>query len=192
MKPVLTISAFILFNTICNAQNFKVGEKIEAKFFNIEWINATVIDVKDGQYKVHYDGYTGDYYDSWLTPDHVRAKGSKQVSENSNTTKNSKPEMVGGIPKLKGTAWWVLSIYKKGTSPIINQYYPAYLFCKNGRFELKGSMGNYSVNGNRLVQVSDGRDQKRETYSITWNGEYLELISSTWVIRLKYNTTTTC
>ncbi|HWE36800.1 MAG TPA: hypothetical protein VG406_09560 [Isosphaeraceae bacterium] len=37
-----------------------------------ETLGATVLEVKDGKYKVNFDGWTS-YYDEWIGPDRIRA-----------------------------------------------------------------------------------------------------------------------
>jgi hypothetical protein len=102
--------------------------------------------------------------------------------------------MNGAIPEIKGTAWWLLAIYPKGTAPDQNTFthYP-YIFGNNGRYEMqfpgRATMGTYSVKGNQLTQTADSSDRLTETYALKWNtgGNYLELVGSETVIRLQYN-----
>jgi hypothetical protein len=54
-------------------------------------------------------------------------------------------------------------------------------------------MGTYTISGNKLIQVSDGADKLKETYTISWNAAdgYLVLTSGDTVMWLQYNSKTT-
>ncbi len=176
---------------------FKVGDKIKAKDDYNLWLDAEILEVSNGKYKVHYKDYSNSW-DQWIPENRIQsitATSSNNANTNTNVAKN--PEMIGGIPKIAGTAWSLVNIYDKGKKPGSNFIQRPYLFCKSGRWEMQTpifQMGNYRVSGNKLTQISDGSDHLTETYIITWNAaeKYMELTSSTTVIRLIYNTTTTC
>jgi hypothetical protein len=51
---------------------FKAGDKVEVKF-EFQWYYSTILDVKDGQYFIHFDGDLPKY-DRWVEPDLVRAQ----------------------------------------------------------------------------------------------------------------------
>ena len=53
--------------------DFKVGAKIEAQDAN-NWSKAEIIDVKDGKFKIHYDGYSA-VMDVWKFPRDIRHIG---------------------------------------------------------------------------------------------------------------------
>jgi hypothetical protein len=177
--------------------SFKVGDHVEVLDRIGMWLPAEILDTKDGQYYIHFTGYTGDYYNTWVGTDKIRSKGSNK-STSAATNKTVKlPEMNGGIPKLKGTAWWLLSIHTKGTKPSRTFTHYPYLFLANGRWEMQfpgnAQMGTYTISGNKLIQVSDGADKLKETYTISWNAAdgYLVLTSGDTVMWLQYNTKTT-
>jgi hypothetical protein len=54
-----------------SAGGLAVGDKIESKEKSGKWSPATVLAVKDGQVRVHYDGWS-DAWDEWVTPDRTR------------------------------------------------------------------------------------------------------------------------
>lgn len=60
---------------------WKVGDRVEAKSYG-SWYPASVIEVRENEWKVRYDGY-GSSSDEWLTADKVRAlrKGSWKVGD---------------------------------------------------------------------------------------------------------------
>ena len=201
MKQISLTIVALLFSMIAIAQgNYKVGDKVQARDDYKMWLPAEIMEIKADQYKVHYTGYS-DLWDAWVASDRIKSLAPVKVSTAKNNSpsnnSNSTPEMAGNIPKLKGTAWGVQSIYTKGTTPKYNQVHPVYLFCNTGHFEMQtryALMGTYSVSGNKLTQISDGSDHLKETYTITWNAaeQYLELTSGTLVIRLKYNKKAAC
>jgi hypothetical protein len=194
MRFILLLFLTTLFLTT-NAQTaYKVGDIIKVIDKVNNKLNAKILAIENGKYKIHYEGYTGDNYDEWIPED--RIVSSKPAKDN-NKTADTPPPMNGSIPVLKGTAWWLLCIYEKGTTPSNNFTRNPYLFCNSGRWEIQTSifqMGNYRISGNKLTQISDGADKLTETYTITWNQTegYLELVGIKMVIRLKYNTRTTC
>lgn len=200
----LTTGQFTLVDSQTNPSGttgkFKIGNHAEIYDVGM-WSEVEILKVQDGKYLIHFVGYTSDYYDKWVEESSLRVKGSGAKSTSTNPDNNIKegkiPPMSGGIPVLKGTAWYILSIYQKGTTPNINKVQRPYLFCNSGRYEIQTtifSMGSYTVRGNKLTQVADGADKLTETYTISWNaaGNYIELTSGDTVIRLVYNMPTSC
>ncbi len=47
------------------AQKWKVGDKLSVEW-NGKWYPAVIKEIKEGKYKIHYDGY-GDNWDEWVT-----------------------------------------------------------------------------------------------------------------------------
>lgn len=74
---------FISYNTF--GQTWKLHDKVQVKYGTTGIYNAEIIDVKNGQYKIHYDGY-GNNWDEWITPDRII---SATTSNNSNTGTNN-------------------------------------------------------------------------------------------------------
>lgn len=201
MKTILLPAIFFIFTLYSggvHAQNsFAIGDTVDAKDKVGLWLPAVVLNKRGAEYKVHFVGYTGDYYDTWVGVDRIRGRGNNKAITSA-TVKSKEPLIVGGIPKITGTAWWLQAIYKKGTVPKPYHSWPPFIFCKKGRWELQNNYmqsGMYQVNGNRLVTTGSGSDKLRETYIITWNGQhkYMELTATdNTVLRLKYNTTSDC
>ena len=182
-------------NTGTQNTGYKVGDKITAKDRVSNWLPAEIMEIGNGEYKIHYTGYT-DYYDGFIPADWIKPLNTKTpATNNSNSEKALDPEMNGAIPKIVGTAWYCLAIYDKGTTPKNNHVHFPYIFFKNGRYDVQSggyfTMGSYRVSGNKITQVSDGSDKLTETYTITWNAKekYMELTSTSGptVIRLTYN-----
>ncbi len=193
----LLISLALVATIFANARQTKynVGDKVEAKDNVNLWLPAEIIDIKDGQYKVHFIGY-GDYYDLWLGPDRIRKAQTKKDDKAS--SKNKIPPINGAVPKIKGTAWWLQAIYKKGTTPKNYHSWPPFIFCNNGRWEMQSSYvqsGTYTIAGNKLSTIGAGADKLKEVYTITWNAKemYMELTAKdNTVMRLVYNTVSDC
>ncbi len=185
-------------NPVTQNTGYKVGDKITAKDRVNNWLPAEVMEIGNGKYKVHYTGYS-DYYDGWIPDDWIKPLNTATTATNNQNSKpGTDPEMNGAIPKIVGTAWYVLKIYNKGTTPDNNHVHTPYIFFQNGRFEFQNSyvtMGNYRVSGNKITQVSDGSDKLTETYTISWNAneKYMELTSTSGptVMRMVYNRKTT-
>lgn len=172
---------------------YTVGEKVEV--WNVTWYPATVLEIKGGSYKIHYYDWVG-YKDEWIGNDRIKKFGSyKETPKNTATAATEKPQMNGAIPKIVGTSWAMVSIYKKGTKPTFSK--PSnYIFCNSGHWESHlnyiVNRGNFKVKGNQLTIVETGN--KSSTYTITWNTaeNYLELDDGAMIIRLQYNGKTTC
>lgn len=203
----LTAEQFTITSTASalTIPKYKVGDIVKVTDKVNNKLDAEIIEIEGNKYKIHYVGYTGSYYDEWITEEKIITPGktnntnktNTNTGNGNNTATNTKPPMKGSIPDLKGTAWWVVSIYEKGSKPSNNSIHKPYLFCNSGRWEMQMStiqMGNYRISGNKLTQISDGADNLTETYTISWNDKagYLELIGTKMVIRLQYNTKTTC
>jgi hypothetical protein len=58
---------------------FNVGDKLEGIDLGV-WYPVTILEVKDGKYKIHWDGYD-DSYDKWVNASELRKKGSTGTSE---------------------------------------------------------------------------------------------------------------
>jgi hypothetical protein len=53
---------------------WQVGSKVEA-FSSKKWYSGTIAEIKDGKYKIRYDGYS-EYWDTWVTNNELRPTGS--------------------------------------------------------------------------------------------------------------------
>ena len=51
---------------------FAVGDAVEVKWKS-SWYPASVLETKNGKYKIHYDGYS-DSWDEWVGPSRIRAR----------------------------------------------------------------------------------------------------------------------
>lgn len=195
---LIIISSFTFSLAIAQNTIYKVGDKVEALDKVNLWLPAVILEVDPEKgYKVHFTGYTGDYYDTWLSNDRIRSVGGKKINNNKgdgNKQFSKDPQMNGAIPKIIGTAWWLISIYNKGSKPNSTFTHYPYIFGNNGRYEVQfprmPTMGKYKVNGNLLTQIADGSDRLTETYTLKWNAaqKYLELVGAKTIMRLQYNT----
>lgn len=85
---VFTTIAAIVFIFAANSLSFaqtayKVGDKIEVVDGG-KWYKAQIIEAKDGQFKIHYEGYSATM-DVWVSPDRLRRIGGDIPT----TTKNN-------------------------------------------------------------------------------------------------------
>ena len=53
------------------AADYRVGEKVDVQWKG-DWYPAKVIEVKSGQWKIHYDGFSS-AWDEWVKADRIRA-----------------------------------------------------------------------------------------------------------------------
>lgn len=61
------------------AADFQAGDKLEIRWGE-KWYPGEVLEVKDGQYKVRYDGYSASW-DEWAKPDKLRRRGETQAAD---------------------------------------------------------------------------------------------------------------
>jgi hypothetical protein len=87
-----TIAVVLMFgaNFPLAAQNanFKVGDKIEVEWKR-SWYKAEILEVKDGKFKIHYDGFDNSW-DEWVKPERMRFLGQ---------TKNTEPTIANDAGK---------------------------------------------------------------------------------------------
>ena len=78
-----TIAVVLIFgaNFPAAAQNanYKVGDKIEVEWKR-SWYKAEILEVKDGQFKIHYDDFDNSW-DEWVKLDRMRIPGQPQNAE---------------------------------------------------------------------------------------------------------------
>ncbi len=55
-----------------NNATWKVGDKVMVKW-NDKWYPSTILQVGEGKYKIHYDGYESSW-DEWVTPARMKNK----------------------------------------------------------------------------------------------------------------------
>ncbi len=72
-------------NTGTQNNGYKVGDKITAKDRVNNWLPAEIMEIGNGQYKVHYTGYT-DYYDGFIPADWIKPLNAKTTATNNSTT----------------------------------------------------------------------------------------------------------
>lgn len=67
----LLLFCFFLASLSAHAQTFRKHEPVEIATDNGKIYNATVLEVKDGKYLIHYDGFSSSE-DVWLTADQIQ------------------------------------------------------------------------------------------------------------------------
>lgn len=69
---VTPANGFALPETSANATEWKPGDRVEVLWtVNQQWYKAQIIEAKEGQYKIRYEGYTGDT-DEWVERKRIR------------------------------------------------------------------------------------------------------------------------
>src|SRR2546423_9188197 len=81
----LTITSSVT-HIVAQGKSWKPGDRVEVEWKG-DWYQAQVIEVKDNQYKVHYDGYASSW-DEWVDNSRIRVAGL-----NTNPTITSKPDI---------------------------------------------------------------------------------------------------
>ena len=73
---------------------YKVGNYIEVQYDNA-WYRAVVIEVKDGSYKIHYDGDSSNS-DQWVKPSQMRQIGGKTTTAKTTNAGDQTQTQKGG------------------------------------------------------------------------------------------------
>ena len=131
----------------------------------------------------------------------AQTKGQKGVSrfdvKMTDAQNAAIPDVIGGLPILPGTAWAVISIYQKGSTPT-TQFRPAnFLFCKNGKWEHQtGSLfmgGTFKVKDATLT-TDDGPRTKPSSWKLRWDGSVkeMEMEQGNLIYVLRYQGKTKC
>ena len=94
----------------CTGQSLKKGSTVQAKMGTF-WTDATIVEVKGSQYKIHFDGY-GEAYDEWV--------GAGQLQNRSTDTKKTtlKTEKIEDITTYYTTGEKV-AVWNTGWYPAI-------------------------------------------------------------------------
>lgn len=201
-KPAIFFSLLFLF-AACSAKEHQFNPGDNADVLSAgTWYPSTVLEVKPGLYKIHYNNQNSDL-DTWVTNEQIRISElniPQNIDEQEAGISEETSETSDDLPEIIGTSWSLLCIYEKGTQPKYLRNFPEYLFCNNGRWELHslttsmGQMGTYTVKGNRLKLVHDGADKLTGNYIITWNTveKYLELDDGKKIFRLRFRVKAKC
>ncbi len=99
LKTQTTILFFITLTISAFSQTWKIHDKVQVKYGNTQYYNAEIIDVKDSQYKIHYDGY-GSNWDEWVTPDRIIPTTTNSIA-NTNETRNTQQHTQPGNGKYQ-------------------------------------------------------------------------------------------
>lgn len=139
---------------INQASAMLVGDKVEA-FSSKKWDQGTIVESKDGKFKIHFDGYS-EYWDTWVTANELRAPGTN------GEVKISADKAAKGKLYLRHIRWLT-----GGTS--LNWYF----FADNGTIVLDPKHGANPVN---LAEERIDNMKNMGTYSFSNN-----LLKIKWV-----------
>jgi len=62
----------LMVSSVAFAADWKVGDKCEVEWKG-SWYTSTILEIKDGKYKIHYDGW-GPEWDEYVGPERMRKK----------------------------------------------------------------------------------------------------------------------
>jgi len=166
-----------------NSFTLQVGGRVEA-FSSKKWDQGTIVEIKDGKFKIHFDGYS-DYWDTWVAANELRAPGSN------GDVKISADKASKGKLYLRHIRWLT-----GGTS--LNWYF----FADNGtivldpkhganpvnlaeeRVDNMKNMGTYSISNN-LLKIKWVNGLTTEVEVEYKNGELIRIDAFSIVMRLK-------
>jgi hypothetical protein len=149
MKTRLLVALFFSFSfLLASAQNKYVkNQKVEVEWKG-KWYKATVLEVKDNGYRIHYEGYASSW-DETVPATRIRSAGS----ENSTAVVEKKSTTLK-YGKYNCTA----SKYVNGAY----EYLPkgSFVLNKNGTYAYNGfakpSTGTFSVDANGVISFKGG------------------------------------
>ncbi len=105
MKRLATVLTALLLTLQLWAQDYKVGTKVEI-LWSGSWYKGSVIDVKEKQYKITYEGWSSSW-DEWVGKDRLRLPGTKAApaaAKTNNNTKTQKSTPLAVTEKVATTA----------------------------------------------------------------------------------------
>lgn len=104
LTPFSTIIGLLFTVTFVLAQPiWRVSDQVEAKHTN-NWYKATILEIKNGWYKVHYDGYDNSY-DLWKAATDIRPRANVANTTQAAAPANA-PQIGGWVLANLGTPTW--------------------------------------------------------------------------------------
>lgn len=153
MKSVYVLTLICFFSTAVFSQVYSTASKVEI-LEGHTWYPGKIIDIKGDKFKIHYDMYTNDLWDTWITKERLR---SVTVTNQKNITAKTD---VSGTPKFYSGSTTGGSVY--------------YLMYPSGQIVMgcpAGGLENFSYssfcsgnNSNCGVYSKGGN-----VFAVTWN-----------------------
>jgi hypothetical protein len=100
---ILLFSAWVT----CTGQLLKKGSKVQAKMGTF-WTDATIVEVKGSQYKIHFDGY-GEAYDEWVSAGQMqnRSNDTEKTTIKTEKIEETTPNFtIGEKVEVWNTIWY--------------------------------------------------------------------------------------
>lgn len=125
MRRKFLLSFLCLACIISFAQTaYKLHEKVKVKWGG-SWWDAEIIEVKNDQYKIHYDNY-GSNWDEWVKTDRIQSKGGTVAAEKENkqaSASDGKYAVGDKVEAWSNGVWYPASISAIGTANYKGYYY---------------------------------------------------------------------
>jgi len=102
MKKLATLLTAVLLTLQLLAQDYKKGTNVEI-LWSGSWYKGSVIDVKEKQYKVTYEGWSSSW-DEWVGKDRLRLPGTKATPAANKTATTTKKEAFAVTEKVSTPA----------------------------------------------------------------------------------------
>ena len=130
LKKILIV-LLCCFTLLSFAQtSYRLHEKVKVKWQG-SWWDAEVVEIKNGQYKIHYDNY-GSNWDEWVNTDRMQSKGgSTSVNSKQNAGGNENKSIAGDgkffvgdkVEAWSAGKWYDASIVTIGLDNYKGYYY---------------------------------------------------------------------
>lgn len=154
------------------SQNFpQIGQRVQVSWKN-SWYDATIIDARNNQYYIHYEGY-GNSFDEWVTPDRIRFNRGYQNNGNNMGTVGQ------AVRVLQRGTWYDATIVQIAN----NQYYVKYNNYNEYEWVTpdRVQFSNYGPNTGYYV----GQSVKIEQRNIWYDAKIIQIANNQYYI--KYN-----
>lgn len=124
-RIVFMFFLYLVTLTLFAQTSYHLHEKVKVKWGSTWW-DAEIIDIKNEQYKIHYDNY-GSNWDEWVKTDRIQSKGTTNASVSTEKKeKNSTGEKYSVNDKVEAWsagAWYPASIASVGSANYKGYYY---------------------------------------------------------------------
>jgi hypothetical protein len=99
-----------------SSSKYAVGSKVEI-LWSGSWYKGEVLEVNNGKYKIHYDGY-GSNWDEWVTTERLRAQGNSTTSTSTspeNTSSGDSKYKIGQKVEALNVDWYKATVIGFGS-----------------------------------------------------------------------------
>lgn len=123
-RIILALSWCLLSISAFSQAAYRLHQKIQVKWQG-SWWPAEVIEIKDNQYKIHYDNYSSNW-DEWVGTDRMQATTNQRATNSNNgstATTDGKFSVGDKVEAWSAGKWYPASIVSIGSGNYKGYYY---------------------------------------------------------------------